>query len=479
MVVGYTSVLRLGLIAAGPDADADAYDHFHIGMQLVGNPFNVTVHWVWLPLWHFVDAGVYALGGDIAQVRLFAVLCTALSTFVLTALLQHHLRASPSPIPWLAEAERIVPFAAGATFALWPLNLRGGASAEPEAFFQLLLLVATFAWQAERFALVGVALSLAVMLRYEAWVVTAAFGGAWLVQRKSIRAALAWVLPLALVLVWCVVHRVATGEWLRFLSENRSYVEEAWRTFRLAERDLPQLRQPLLWYAVTLPVQTLREWSLWLLPGVVWWVRRGPSALTVSGLALLGTVTTVWVLRSNLGLERHFSGLVALYASMTAAGLVVGVAWAGARLDPRVVRLASATVLALALVGFVRWRVLSAERAYRRDLRAFADDQAAARVLRHEAARDATVFTTRVPLRVMAGLPFERYVGWQPADLRDYNLFVESVHHGEAWVAASPDELHALREGIEVRYQSPALRLLRRRAPAVIDPAWRTAPPCR
>ncbi|MFO0610862.1 MAG: hypothetical protein U0324_47305 [Polyangiales bacterium] len=477
--VAYTSVLRLRLIAAGPDADVDAYDHFHIGMRLASERTDITVHWVWLPLWHFVDAAVFALGGGIRHVRLLAVALTAASAFALTELLRRHLAARPTAAPWLAEAERVVPFAAGVAFALWPLNLRGGASAEPEALFQLLLLAAALAWQAERSVATSVALSLAAMLRYEAWPAVAAFGGLWLAERRTARASLAWAMPAVLVAVWCVAHRLATGQWLRFLADNRAYVELAWREFHFDTRDLPRLHQPALWYAVKLPIVALREWAVWLAPGLVWIACRGPRALTAPSLALLATVTVVWVTRRNLGLDRHFAALVPAYATMAAAGLVVTVAWAGARVDRKVARVALGAAMALACVGFVRWRVHAAERSYRRHQGAFVADQAAAEVLRREATSDATVFTTRVPLRVMARLPLERYVGWRPADLRDFNLLVESAHHGEAWVAAPPAEVTALRDGVEVRYRSEGLVLLRRRAPREVDPGLLTARPCR
>lgn len=367
LVVLWTTGLRLQLIAAGPDPDLDAQLHFRIGVRLVTERTDLLVHWVWLPLWHLLDAAVYALGGTLTAVRHLSVAFTAASSFALTALLRRHLAAHPAATPWLADAERVIPFVAGAAFALWPLNLRGGASAEPEALFQLLLLVAALAWQSQRALAVGVALSFAVMLRYEAWPLVAVFAALWRFEGRPRRDALAWALPAAAVLAWCVAHRVATGEWLRFFRDNRAYVDEAWRTFRLAERSLDRVRLAPVWYAVGLPSEALRQWAVCLIPGAVWIVRRGPRALTASSAALLATVTVVWVTRRNLGLERHFAALVPAYATMVAAGLVVAAAWAGSRVGPRAARVVVAVALALSLVGFVRWRVRVAERVYLRD----------------------------------------------------------------------------------------------------------------
>ncbi len=473
LVVVWTTVLRLRLIAAGPDPDLDAYLHFQVGMRLASaERVGLAGHWVWLPLWHFVDAAVIALGGGIVVVRYLSVACTAASSVALTCLLRRHLTARPAEAPWLDVAERGIPFAAGAMFALWPLNLRGGASAEPEAFFQLVVVGAALAWQARRPVAAGVALSVAVMLRYEGWPLVGAFAGLWWFGERSRRTAVAWVLPAAAVAMWCVVHRVGMGEWFGFVRENRAYVARAWQEFRLAARPQARVYLAPLWYAVVLPVGALHLWAVWLVPGAVWLVRRGPRALTVSSLVLLATVTGVWVTRRNLGLDRHFAALVPAYATMAAAGLVATVAFAAGRVGGRFVRGAVAVALVLSLAGFVRWRVRSAERVYRRAATAaFVSERTAADILRRQSLPDATVFSQNALVMAFAGLPWSRYVDRNPARLREGDLLVESVHHGEAWVAARPDQTVALREGVEVLHRSGTVILLRRRAPATFDRA--------
>jgi len=472
LIVSWTTMLRLRLIAAGPDPDIDAYLHFHIGMRLVSEHVGLEGHWVWLPLWHFVDAAVFALGGGIVVVRYLSVAFTAATAFVLTGLLRHHLTAHPAEAPWLVAAERMIPFVAGASFALWPLNLRGGASAEPEAFFQLVLVLAAFAWQARRPLAAGFALSVAVMLRYEAWPLVAAFAGLWWFGGRGLRAAFAWVLPAGVVALWCVVHRVGTGEWLRFVRDNHTYVDEAWREFRIAEQPLLRVRLAPLWYGVLLPAEALRRWAVWLVPGVVWLLRRGPKALVVSSAMLLATVTMVWVTRRNLGLERHFAALIPAYATMAAAGLVVAVAYVAERLGARFLRAAVGVALVVTLQGFVRWRTASAVASYQRAATlAHRSERAVADILRRQSLPDATVFSQNAAVTVFAGLPLSRYVDRDPARLRDVDLLVESVHHGEVWVVARPDQTTALHEGIEVMHRDGTLMLLRRRAPAHVDRA--------
>ena len=92
-------------------------------------------------------------------------------------------------------------------------------------------------------------------------------------------------------------------------------------------------------------------------------------------------------------------------------------------------------------------------------------------ILRRQSLPDATVFSQNATVAVFAGLPLSRYVDRDPARLRDVDLLVESVHHGEVWVVARPDQTTALHEGIEVMHRDGTLILLRQRAPANFDRA--------
>ena len=77
LVVAWATWLRLGLITAGPDPDTDGYAHFQIAHRLAAEWRDLTIHWVWLPLWHLVDLACDALGGGFVAVRLVSVACAA------------------------------------------------------------------------------------------------------------------------------------------------------------------------------------------------------------------------------------------------------------------------------------------------------------------------------------------------------------------------------------------------------------------
>src|SRR5687768_2330037 len=60
---------RLGCIGAGPDPDTDAYGHYIIARLMWDNPFNLNIHWVWLPFYHAVLALPVRLGATLDHVR--------------------------------------------------------------------------------------------------------------------------------------------------------------------------------------------------------------------------------------------------------------------------------------------------------------------------------------------------------------------------------------------------------------------------
>ncbi|MBK6534828.1 MAG: hypothetical protein IPF99_36410 [Deltaproteobacteria bacterium] len=111
------------------DPRVDAFAHALIARRLLLEWRDITIHWVWLPLWHLVGAVGAATGHDLSVQRAVSVLASGASPLVLTALLQGR------------DRESYTPFLAGVLCALWPLNVVMGGTAEPEGVFQLLTLL--------------------------------------------------------------------------------------------------------------------------------------------------------------------------------------------------------------------------------------------------------------------------------------------------------------------------------------------------
>jgi hypothetical protein len=324
LAVALVTALRLWIASAGPDTDTDAYGHAMAGRMMLRDPTDLQVHWVWLPLWHAIHAGIAAAGGGIAQARLLNIALSAIAPFVLARMLRR------------STGDEALGSLAGALLALWPLGVSLGQSGQPEPLFQLLVLGACAAWQEDRPALAGSCLSAAALCRYEAWVLPPAFLALWW-WRRSARGALAWLLPGATIIAWAVVHRTGTGEWLKFLRENREFAQDAARRLGVPGGSWSQGLRSVFWYPITLPRLQLGLLALFTLAGAVSMTRkqvRLPASLVATGLTILVFLTYGWVRRLNLGLPRHFYSLVPLYAAVTAAG-VVAVARAVVRRYPR------------------------------------------------------------------------------------------------------------------------------------------------
>src|SRR5580658_5914827 len=85
LVIALTALAtwRAVCVLAGPDIDTDAYAHHMIARAILADPRDLAVHWVWLPLFHYAQVPLVALGGTMDHVRwLNVVLAAALPVAV-------------------------------------------------------------------------------------------------------------------------------------------------------------------------------------------------------------------------------------------------------------------------------------------------------------------------------------------------------------------------------------------------------------
>ncbi|MGH7438524.1 MAG: hypothetical protein ACRENE_22790, partial [Polyangiaceae bacterium] len=60
---------RIRCVFAGPEVDTDAYAHHIIARAILADPRDLAVHWVWLPVFHYLQVPLVALGGRLRDVR--------------------------------------------------------------------------------------------------------------------------------------------------------------------------------------------------------------------------------------------------------------------------------------------------------------------------------------------------------------------------------------------------------------------------
>lgn len=339
LAISVLALWRGVCVLAGPDNDTDAYAHHMIARAILADPRDLAVHWVWLPLFHYLQTPLVALGGTLNTVRWVNVALAAALPVVLFLYVRRTARS---------EESRVAPEAVGLLAALFaaacPIAMQMGTTGQPEPLFALLVLGVAIALQEERFGWTAALLGAAVMLRYEAW---AALGVVmFFVALQRGRGWISVAVPVALILAWATLRRPVDGQWFAFLRQTKQFANDA-----LHQRS--GVVADLLYY----PVQTAYRVTGSTLPlalfGVVRTVRQQGVRFVLVLAACLGFVSLTWVTRSSLGLDRHFVCVVPLYATFSAQGVAV-IADALARWTrPRIGRALAALLAVASLAGLM------------------------------------------------------------------------------------------------------------------------------
>lgn len=425
-VVAIAALLRLALVAAGPDTESDAYAHHVLARRVILEPGDPRVHWVWLPLFHWLSAFVIRLGGAMDALRI----ANGLALAVPPLLVARQVERACGEATTEGDAWRFTPWLAGALVALHPWVTTIGATAQNEPLFLVLLASLSFALAAgARVPAAGLLAGL-VLLRYEGWAVLLGLGAALVLPGrerifgpKPLRGALLTLGPAAFAIVAWSAIRVGAGEApLAYLRDTHQFVQDARHdhlTFGEALGKLP-------YYPAYLPYKSFGFPVLLALFGLVPMARAmGPAFVAPYG-ACLAFVTATWMSGGQLGLLRHFVSSVPIFAAAIAFGVRELARRAS---DPRVPAIAA--LLALALEGRHLRDAFRYERAVVAaswpDRRAVVD---AVKAL-PEGAR---VVCDEPTVEILSGLPIARTKRWWATDpkfeawVRDYAAEGEPVY---------------------------------------------------
>jgi hypothetical protein len=195
-------LVRVAWVFAFREIDSDPYGHFFIAIAARRDPTNINVHWVWLPLYHFVVGALTSIGLTFRGLRVMNALLATL----------------PPLLVWRALERRNTDHAlrAALLFAISPLLNILGQSANPETVFLVFICAALAAATPVR---AGIWLALACMIRYEAWGAVLALC-VWTALRERasfMRAAI----PAAVVALYILFRWHTDGTLLLFLRGTR------------------------------------------------------------------------------------------------------------------------------------------------------------------------------------------------------------------------------------------------------------------
>jgi len=310
-------LLRLAWILREPDLDGDAYGHFGIGCTLATDPKNLAAHWVWLPLYHYLLAGFVWLRLPFAAVRVTADLCSLAVPWALYRFVHRH------------SGNALVARDAAIACAVSSSSNMLGVSAQQEALFVLVVLLAASAIEARRMLGAGLLLATACLIRYEAWGAAAAVAAQGILLRVVAKGPLpqrlrAWLgrfgeplppavfVPPALAIAgWILVHRLVSGEWLGFLRELYTFTH----TQRAAFSHGPVF--DAVWFPVLVPALLFGP-ALLLLP---LGVRRAVSRGWIVPLAVYAFLLSSYAGGGSLGGSRYYGSLVPFFCAAMAYGV--------------------------------------------------------------------------------------------------------------------------------------------------------------
>jgi hypothetical protein len=354
LAVAVLAVWRGACILAGPDVDTDAYAHHMIARAILADPSDLAVHWVWLPLFHYLQVPLVVLGGTLNTVRWINLTLAVALPLVLFRFVRGTAQRGAGPMTPDATALVAALLAAGC-----PIAMQMGTTGQPEPLFALLALGVAIAFERRRHAAAAAMLGAAVILRYEAWAMLATAGALtaiepWWPARRGPAPepgpkAAAWrrwlvpAVPVALILVWAVLRRPVDGRWFGFLGDTHEFANQA-IVDGAAGRTPVGLARDVLFYPLTValhvlgpavPLAAIGAWRTW---------RQQGARFVLVLASVLGFISLTWVKRSSLGLDRHFVAVVPLYATCAAQG----VAFLAEAADKRLGAFASAKVAARA-----------------------------------------------------------------------------------------------------------------------------------
>lgn len=219
---------------------------------------------------------------------------------------------------------------AGIITAASPIGILMGTTAQPEPLFALLILFFVFLFEKTDYYSSSFILALACLLRYEAWAVflfisvyvlyLRIYKAQNLEKRKKISVLSVLIIPLAVIAVWSVLRYLYDGQWFMFLSGTQKFANDALGESNSAEGGVFRFIGDLFYYPFWIPFLYFGI-TLFFIPfGFGKFIKKN-IVLSIAGFSILGFITVSWLLKSNLGLNRHFNSVVPFYSILIAYGL--------------------------------------------------------------------------------------------------------------------------------------------------------------
>jgi len=319
-VIAIVAIWQFIFVIQLPDGDTDAYAHFIIARDIARNPYNLSLHWVWLPLFHYIGAFFVLAGSEMQSVRVLNVIVWN----SIPLLLYYNLKKK--------DENSLVPISAALITALSPIGILMGTTAQPEPLFTFLVLLFIIKMEEGKYFYSAVVLSLACMLRYEAWAVLSGTGiylfinimkektFSLSVSGKSHKIYAVILLPALVIFIWSFLRYLSDGQWFLFLHGTQKFASDALAQDKSIEIGFLKFVKDLILYPFWIPFLFTGIIVLLIPFGFIKFYSKN-KFMFVAGISILVFISISWVMKSNLGLKRHFTSIVPFYSVMIVYGL--------------------------------------------------------------------------------------------------------------------------------------------------------------
>jgi hypothetical protein len=449
------SIWQLYFIFNIPDIDTDAYVHHTIARQVIMSPKDLSIHWVWLPLFHYISAGVILLGAGMDTVRIINIFIWGAIPVILFFFLYNRDR----------ENNLLLAFLSSVFCSLFPIGILMGTTAQPEPLFALLILLFVVTASNNKFVLSSIFLTLACLLRYEAWAVLMAVFVLYIndiIKSKKIifdKRILNFLLPGIFILIWAVLREPFDGKLFGFLFQTQKFANDALQETNSFQGGILKIIRDFIHYPVVIPVLFTGINIIFAFFGFIPCLRKN-KWLMYSGISILAFITASWMFKSNLGLNRHFVSLIPLYTTMAAYGLIKVYEFLSAGSGRNKFLKAINIKYTLIIISFlscliylVMWLSIWNYN-YRNE---FPEKKSASEYLRNIPGQN-TIFCNDAIVEIFSKIDFRRFNHiWMENNPAAYELILQSAKsEGYVYVITTPEKWKEIKNIGEVIFRTPS-----------------------
>jgi hypothetical protein len=454
-VVSIIIIWQIYFVVNIPDMDTDAYVHHVIARQIIMSPKDLSIHWVWLPLFHYISAGAILMGAKIDAIRFANIFIWASVPVILFFFIYRH----------KAENNLLKAFLSSIFCTLFPIGILMGTTAQPEPLFALLILLFITSAANERFIISSIILSFACMLRYEAWAAVLAAGIFYLTDiirnRRFIinKKIFNILLPAAVILAWAVLRVPFDGKLFGFLFQTQQFANDALNETNSFSGGIIKILYDIIYYPVFIPFLFTGINILFIPFGIKKFYKYNKWFL-ITGAGILAFITFSWILKSNLGLNRHFVSLIPLYSTLSAYGIANAITYLKKSnikikiLKPENIKFTILTIIFISsLTYLIMW--LSIWNANFRE--GFPERKTAAEFLRN-IPDNKPIFCNDAIVEVFSDINFRRFNHvWMENNPGAPEIIMQAAIKDEhVYVITTPDKWKNINEIGKIIYQSPA-----------------------